>query len=167
MGFRRCWVWLGHLSAWTIPVCCVATKRGGQLRLKGLIKLDNYSVVINSYQRFLIYEKVPFGKLSRNFALNWQPTAGQWAANIHSNQQRWGTACRTGPALQTVCYPPQVSRAAMECTRTVLFPGGIRRLVSFRIYTLKIEKLRRPLAIHCWAAHCQQAFNPAVVGHSL
>ena len=27
-----------------------------------------------------------------------------------------------------VCYPPQVSPAAMEYTRTVLFPGGFRRL---------------------------------------
>ena len=39
---------------------------------------------------------------SRNIALHWQPTAGQWAANRHSIQQWWGTACRTGPALQTV-----------------------------------------------------------------
>ena len=49
-------------------------------------------------------------------------------------------------------------------TRTVLFTGGIRLLVSFRSDTLKIEKFRPPVATHCWAVSWQQAFNPAVVG---
>ena len=100
------------------------------------------------------------------------PVLQQWRLNSWTldfwNHCWWRyPTARRHDNRRIVYYPPQVSPSAMECTRTVLFPGGIRRLVSFRINTLKIEKFRPPLATHCWAVSCKQEFNPAVVGHSL
>ena len=100
------------------------------------------------------------------------PVLQQWRLNSWTldfwNHCWWRyPTARRHDNRRIVYYPPQVSPSAMECTRTVLFPGGIRRLVSFRINTLKIEKFHPPLATHCWAVSCKQEFNPAVVGHSL
>ena len=61
----------------------------------------------------------------------------------------------------------QVLPATFNYTRTVSIPCWIHQLLSFHINTLKVEKFSSIVATHCWPVSYQQAFKPAVAGHSL